>query len=401
MPQTPIATLRGMTWNHPRATLPLQAAAPALAQAGVQIDWDARSLQGFEEASIADLAADYDLIAIDHPFMGKAHEQGALLPIDELLDETFLAQLAAASVGASYESYRWRGHIWAVPVDAAAQVAAMRADLLSADGLDVPRTWNEVFDLAGSLPGGVKAGMPANPTHMLLAYATICHAVAPDEAPQPDLRPAWWGDDGIDPAVALAALDVLSRFMGVAHPLSWNSDPIEMFEHMSRASDLAYVPIAFGYSNYARPPAGRAALSFAGVPSSGRHIIGGMLGGVGLAVSHRCRNREAAAIALRLLADEPMQRGDYALSGGQPAHRAAWTDARVNTACPNFFDTTLESLDHAFVRPRLPAYPRFQREGGLLLHALMREKAAHADIAARLNACWRRLRNADTAAQPS
>jgi multiple sugar transport system substrate-binding protein len=398
MAQPPTATLRGMTWNHSRATLPLKAAEPALDQAGIRIDWDARSLQGFEETSIAELGATYDLIAIDHPFMGKAYDQGALLPMEELLDESFLASLAAASVGASLESYRWRGSIWAVPVDAAAQVAAARDDLLHAEGFTAPRTWDEVFALAASLPAGVKIGMPANPTHMLLAYATICQAVAADKTPQPDLRPAWWRDDGIDKSVGLPALDLLSRFMALAHPLSWNTDPIEIFEHMSRASDLAYVPIAFGYSNYARPAAGTPALSFTGVPYRGAETIGGMLGGVGLAVSRRCRDRKAAAVALRLLADEPMQRGAYALSGGQPAHRTAWTDPQVNAACPHFFDTTLDSLDRAFVRPRLPSYPRFQREGGLLLHELMRTRTAHADIVDRLNDCWRRLLDVETAA---
>lgn len=384
--------LRGMTWSHPRGLDPLVATSAAFREQGVSVEWDARSLQGFEEASIADLAADYDLIAIDHPFMGKAFEQRALKPLDTLFDAQWLDALRDASVGPSLDSYRWEGSLWAIPVDAAAQVAAWRNDLLQAGGIAPPRSWDDVFALADALRGtGRFVALPANPTHVFLAWATICHALSGSHDRQPDLRPHWWTNAGIDPAIGTAALELLVRLLAVSHPLSWQSDPIELFEHMAQHDDIVYTPIAFGYSNYARPPAGRQPLYFGGVPSRDGGNVGGMLGGVGLAVSHRCTNPTAAARFLRYVADAPAQCGLYASAGGQPGHRAAWSDAHVDAICPHFFAPTLASLDVSFVRPRVPAYPAYQREGGLLLHARLRDGRDPAKIVEDMNQLWNRM----------
>src|ERR1700761_1451878 len=122
-------SLRGMTWSHPRGLDPLVACVAPLRDLGVDVTWDARSLQGFEEASIQQLASQYDLIAIDHPFMGDAYRQKALQPVDRVVGEDFAAELRQSSVGPSFRSYLWHDRLWAVPIDAAAQVAAFRADL--------------------------------------------------------------------------------------------------------------------------------------------------------------------------------------------------------------------------------------------------------------------------------
>jgi multiple sugar transport system substrate-binding protein len=393
--------LRGMTWSHPRGLDPLLAATRAYSDPGVTIEWEARSLKGFEEASIADLAADYDLIAIDHPFMGKAFEQHALQPLDTLFDTTWLQQLRGASVGPSFESYVWNGSLWAIPVDAAAQVAAYRADLLDAANTAVPQDWQSVLTLGAHLrTRGQWIAVPANPTHLFLAWATICHAFATSSARQGDLRPLWWTDNGIETALGARALGVLSELLKHSHPISWDADPIELFEHMSRNGDIAYTPVAFGYSNYARPTDGLHALRFAGVPSEvhsgGAALRGGMLGGVGLAVSHRCTQTAAAARFLKYVADAPVQRRLYADAGGQPGHREAWTDPHVNAICPHFFAPTLDSLDASFVRPRVSYYPAYQRDGGLLLHARLKNGDEAAKIVAEMNALWMHMRRQST-----
>lgn len=152
--------LRGMAWSHRRGIEPLRACARLLKAQGISIEWDARSLQGFEEATILDLGKTYDLIAIDHPFMGQAFRDRALLPVDEIVGADFVDELKAQSVGPSLESYIWRNRLWAIPVDAAAQVAAFRADLLARAGVTVPTSWREVLALAGTVP----VALAANPT---------------------------------------------------------------------------------------------------------------------------------------------------------------------------------------------------------------------------------------------
>lgn len=145
-----MAQLRGMTWRHARGIAPLQAATEAFCRENpqVSINWDARSLQEFEETSVPELAERYDLLMIDHPFVGLAAQSEALLPLDEALPAEFLTDQAANSVGPSHASYQWEGHQWALATDAAAQVSAYREDLLASRGVVVPTTWDEVWQLA-------------------------------------------------------------------------------------------------------------------------------------------------------------------------------------------------------------------------------------------------------------
>ena len=64
--------LRGMTWDHTRGFLPVVATGQRFAELnpGVEIIWEKRSLKAFEEFPVEKLAADYDLIVLDHPFVG-------------------------------------------------------------------------------------------------------------------------------------------------------------------------------------------------------------------------------------------------------------------------------------------------------------------------------------------
>src|SRR5208283_4346193 len=94
--------LRGMTWDDARGYLPLAATARRFSELnpGVAIEWGKRSLKSFEEFPVEQLAADYDLVVLDHPFVGHAAKHGLLLPLDGELPASFLAEQAENSVGA-------------------------------------------------------------------------------------------------------------------------------------------------------------------------------------------------------------------------------------------------------------------------------------------------------------
>lgn len=99
-------TLRGMTWDHPRGYDPLVACSALWRErTGVAVAWERRSLQDFESYPVADLAARYDLIVIDHPHVGQIVGEQCLLPIDQPGREAALADFAAHSVGPSFRSY--------------------------------------------------------------------------------------------------------------------------------------------------------------------------------------------------------------------------------------------------------------------------------------------------------
>ena len=114
-------SLTGITWNHTRGYLPLVAAAQRFADRdpGIEIVWHKRSLQEFADAPIERLAESFDLLVIDHPFVGYAARHPTLLPLDEYLPADYLADQAANSVGRSFESYHFGGHLWALAIDAA------------------------------------------------------------------------------------------------------------------------------------------------------------------------------------------------------------------------------------------------------------------------------------------
>ena len=121
--------LKGMTWKHERGLKPLVEASRIFAEKNnVQIDWDARSLSDFELFPLDELANKYDLIMIDHPHIGIAHEQNLLQPLEKLLSKEMLQEQENGSVGKSYQSYFWEGHQYAIPLDAATQVSAFRKD---------------------------------------------------------------------------------------------------------------------------------------------------------------------------------------------------------------------------------------------------------------------------------
>src|SRR5438270_1196930 len=167
-------TLRGLTWKHDRGLAPLLATAIHFRQKHpeVKIQWETRSLQEFGEGSIQAVAEDYDLVIIDHPYMGLVAREKCFLPLDQHFAPDELNELSRDSVGQSYLSYCFEGHQWALPVDTAAQVAGYRADLLQASGFNVPQTWEEVLELAKVRRGFVTPAL--SPLDSLMCFLTLC-----------------------------------------------------------------------------------------------------------------------------------------------------------------------------------------------------------------------------------
>src|SRR5215469_2727808 len=121
--------LTGITWNHTRGYLPMVATAQRFSELhpDVSITWHKRSLQQFADAPLADLAARFDLLVIDHPSIGEAAHANLLLQLDEHLAPAFIADQAANSVGGSHASYNWKGNQYALAIDAATPISGFRA----------------------------------------------------------------------------------------------------------------------------------------------------------------------------------------------------------------------------------------------------------------------------------
>lgn len=364
--------LRGMTWKHDRGLAPMVATAKKFAEThpGVNLSWEARSLSEFGEAPVEHLAEQYDLVVLDHPYVGALARTRCFLALDEFLSPEQLQNFAADSTGPSWPSYTMDGHQWALPIDAAAQVMGYRADLLEKAGVAVPVTWDDVFAVARIRRGFVS--MPLFPLDAFLAFCSICANAGDPAFTQPG--------QVVQRKTGEYALDLLRRLRDVSLPEAPTMNPIATWERMSTADDIAYCPLAFGYSNYARTAYRKHRLSFGATPSAGRGPIGATLGGAGLAVSAHCRERDTALAYAFWVASPECQRTLYVESGGQPGSRNAWTDKAANTLTAGYFRSTLPVLDQSWLRPRYEGFEAYQNRGadivtGFLLGAITAREA--------------------------
>jgi multiple sugar transport system substrate-binding protein len=369
--------LVGVTWDHPRGVCGLRATAAAWTRdhPDVRVEWRTRSLQAFADQPVDELAAGADLLVIDHPTIGDAVEADALAPLDELVDG-----LPVPSVGRSAESYRWAGSTWALPVDAAAQVAAYRPDLLDRAGVAPPTTWGEVLEAADRLrAAGMWIAMPAIPVDAICAFLGACSG---------------WGDEPfassgrfVGRSTALAVLELLREVIALGHPDSLVGNPPMVLRAMVATDEIAYCPSTFGYTDFARPSTQRR-VRFAPGPRGPGGRPSGTLGGAGIAVSSGTGAVEVAAeyAAFSMRAD--VQRTTYLEAGGQPGHRDAWLDPEADRIVGGFFSDTLEGIDAGFLRPRDPGFSRFQDEAGAAVHRWLAEGGDAGSVADELDEIW-------------
>lgn len=361
--------LKGITWNHPRGYESIEAVSQSFCQRypHVSITWDTRSLKAFGDYPVTLLAKQYDLIMLDHPHIGSAKQAGALAALDELLPVKFLADQKANSVGRSFESYAMDGHQWALAVDAAAQISAYRPDLLWRENSSLPKSWKDVLKLAKSSTGDGMVGFPLCQTDVYCSYLSICANRKGDSVFDKERGP--------DHEASLYAVELLRELIEYIHPESLDMNPIQMLERMASTDEIAYVPLIFGYSNYARPAEnGRKQIRFGNIPSEGKLPSGALLGGVGLAISSECREKQTAAEFCMYAAGEEVQKGIYYENAGQPGYLGAWKDERVNEDSNGFFKDTLDTLMHSYLRPRYEGYNEFQEKAGLVLNRGLKER---------------------------
>ena len=353
--------LTGITWDHTRGYVPVVAAAQHFAEErGVEVVWRKRSLKAFGDQPLQELAPHFDLLVIDHPFVGYAAAHGALLPLDAHLPADFIAEQEAQSVGASHTSYVYGGHLWALAIDAATPVSSWRPDLLEQAGAQPSATWDDLLALARR---GLVA-LPAVPIDSLMHFYMLCGGLGED--------PFGGNERVVSREVGLAALAHLRELVALCSPACLRRNPISTYEALVRG-EAAYCPFAYGYSNYAREGYAAHTLHFGGLVRLGGRQLRSTLGGTGLAISAHCQHPELALAYAQYVASPACQRGLYALAGGQPGHRAAWEDARINDLCGGFFRDTLPTLDAAFLRPRYDGYMRFQDEAAPLVHDYLAE----------------------------
>lgn len=357
--------LRGITWGHSRGYTPLVAAAQRFTEMhpDINISWDKRTLQQFADYPIEELTKDYDLLIIDHPWVGRAATLRCVLPLDQHLSAAYLKSQADNSVGYSHHSYNYDGSQWALAIDAATPVASYRADLLAGTGLPVPETWEEVLHIAKK----GKLAVPAIPIDLLMNFYMFCIAHGS--------RPFQTDAHVIDEATGRAALETMQELYSLIDQKFFSANPIAVAEYMSATDDYWYCPFAYGYSNYSRVGYARHLLTYADlVHFNGRGRLRSTIGGTGLAISAYCRYPKQALAFAEWVVSPLIQSTFYVEHGGQPGHRLAWINEKANRLTHNYFYTALPAMERGYMRPRYDGYLYFQDHAGDPIHEFLTKK---------------------------
>jgi len=373
-------TLKGLTWDHPRGYAPLVGGVSAYQQRNpnVNIHWDRRTLREFGEAPIEQYLDRYDLLIVDHPFVGFAAAHNVLVDLAPSLSDAEKQLFAADSVGPSWESYWYDGGLWALPIDAATQVASYRPDLLPALSSIVPSTFDDVLNLGSKArKAGQYIVVPACPTDAISLFFSLSANLG-----YPISRESEYF---VENSVAVEVLARLHALIAVAHPKSVDWNPIQVYDFMISSSDGVYCPYGFGYSNYSRIN-NAVRLKFTNAPGAAqRGCAGTMLGGTGVAISKLSAHPSEAIAYAKWLVSPEHQRGDYFRQGGQPASLGAWLDKSVNAASGDFFSGTLLTLQTAYVRPRFDGFVSFFEAAGIQINRCLRGEIPNAALIAWLN----------------
>lgn len=361
--------LKGITWNHSRGITPLQAASQRFTELhpNVEIQWHKRSLQQFADFPIEKLTEEYDLLIIDHPWVGTAAATGCVLALDEYLPEAYLQEQAENSVGASHPSYFYGRHQWALAIDAATPAASYRKDLLDAAGITVPQTWLEVVTLAKQ----GKVAVPAIPIDLLMNFYTFCIAQG--------TTPFSTTEEVVDTTTGTAALNTMYELYSLVDRSMFDKNPIKVAEAMSATDDYWYCPFAYGYTNYSREGYAKSLLFYTDVVDYKGEKLRTTIGGTGLSVSNFSRHKQEAVAFAEMVCSPQFQTNGYTLNEGQPGYLAAWKNERNNQLTNNFFRNVLPVMENGYLRPRYHGYLHFQDEAGLYVQEFMSGKQKNAE----------------------
>jgi len=368
--------LKGITWDHSRGYCPMVATAQRFLETHpyVKIEWTKRSLQDFADEHIDKLAVKYDLLVIDHPWAGYIADTGIILPLNKYLPALFLEDQETHSVGKSYESYNFDGNQFALAIDASTPVASSRPDLIKKLNISLPRTFEELLELADK---GLVT-MPGIPIDTLMNYYMICCMLGEE--------PFQGEEFVVSKSTGTKALEMLKDLADRLNPEFFNWNPIRVYEAMTTTDNFAYCPWAYGYSNYSKNGYALKILEYHNLIKDNKDKpYRSTLGGTGLAISANCKHIKIAIEYAMLVANPTSQSTLYFDNGGQPGHRKAWEDKDVNEKSANFFKSTLKTLDNAFLRPRYNGYMHFQDNAGIIIQKYLKNGGNPSQVLFTLN----------------
>ena len=377
----PNKVLKGITWGHSRGITPLLAYAQRFNELHPEVEvlWEKRSLQQFADFPIEQLTAQYDLLIIDHPWVGCASATECVLPLEQYLSDAYLDDQLRNSVGHSHLSYHYNNHQWALAIDAATPVASSRVDLFEKNHASIPSTWSDVIDLARE----GRVAVPAIPIDVLMSFYMFC--IASGKTPFENT------DVVIDPEAGMAALETMKQLYALIDKKFFSCNPIAVAELMTRTDDYWYCPFAYGYNNYSREGYAEKQLYYSDLVEFNKcGRLRSTIGGTGLAVSAFSKEKAIALQFAEEIVSGRCQSTFYVQHGGQPGHKSAWLSRSANALCNDFFKNVLPAMENGYMRPRYNGYLYFQDHAGDPIQEYLLNKIRPADVLNEINRLYKR-----------
>jgi len=349
--------LRGLTWDHPRGYDSVIAATSIFEKThpNIQVIWYKRSLKEFGDQPLEEIIKEFDLLMIDHPFVGEAHQNQLLTRLELLLPENYLFEQSELHIGKTFQSYNYNNHQYAIPIDASAQFSAFNNFSLSLH--EIPQTWDQFIEMMAQNSFSEKVIWPLCPTDFWCSFLTISAQYA-------GKYKRVFNPSGIDPDIALKALILLKTVSENISQESWNINPIQALELMNKGR-YTFAPLLFGYISYSQKGS---PIQFSNALAINSQSPVSLLGGVGLAISAYAINKKECAEFMQFVLRDEILSGCYIENNGQPSLLSSWNSSVLNKQSKNFFANTMGSMKNAFVRPRISGFNRFQESAAQYLH---------------------------------
>ncbi|MFT7311504.1 MAG: multiple sugar transport system substrate-binding protein [Paracoccaceae bacterium] len=310
----------------------------------------------------------YDIIAVDLPWIGEFAEQGALLPIDSLVDIDRLDPGDFHTAG--WQAAHWGGRPYGVPSQTTPELLFYRKDWFAAAGLSPPSTTQEVLHAASVLhdPAHGRYGVAWNAARGTALGHQFMMACADFGQPVLNLEPIAGGFDAnianrddlmptIDTPRALEAAEYLKALLEFSPPdilsMSW-------YERI-RPYAAGKIAMAYGYTLLApyfeldksSPACGNTGYLPHPAGPKGRPVA--PVGGYVLSIPSNLHETRRAAAAEALIAfTSPEAQKLYIQNGSRTAPRySVGADPDVRR-----LSTIFEAVDAMSWRDELQFWPR-------------------------------------------
>ncbi|GAA4216723.1 ABC transporter substrate-binding protein [Sagittula marina] len=338
---------------------------------GTQIHQRAFSIDRLREETMRNAnrkSSNYDIIAVDLPWVGGFAESNVLMPLDVAMD---IARIDPSDFHtAGWQAAHWNGRAFGIPAQTTPELLFYRKDLFTRAGIAPPATTHELLSAAKALHNPQRGlhGIAWNAARGTALGHTVLMTLADFGQPILDLKPNAGGFDTqdlakrnyrvtIDTAAGLQAAEFLNELLKYSPPdilsMSW-------YERI-RPYAAGRIAMAYGYTllapyfelDDASPANGQTGYLPHPAGPNGAPIapVGGYVMGI---PANLPKERVAAAVEALLVFTSPPAQKLYVQNGSRTNPRySVGSDPDVRRLSPIF-----EAVDAMSWRDELQFWPR-------------------------------------------